>query len=78
MKKKVLIAGLVVLLLAVLLIPIPEHLKDGGTVIYRSMVYTVTKEHSIATEEEIEETGKMYNEGTIIEIFGVTVFDNVK
>ena len=77
MKKKVIII-VVVLVLAALLIPVPLRLKDGGTVRYKALTYCVTKEHSLAMVEEIEKTGKKYHEGTIVEIFGIEVFNNVE
>ena len=40
MKKKVMI-GICVLLATVLLVPIPMRLKDGGTVVYRAVLYQV-------------------------------------
>ena len=76
--KKTVTVIIIVLLLAVLLIPVPQRLKDGGTVRYKALTYCVTKEHSLAMEEEIEKTGRMYHEGTIVEIFGMKVFDNVE
>ena len=38
MKKKVMI-GICVLLAIVLLVPIPMRLKDGGTVVYLSLIH---------------------------------------
>lgn len=74
MKKKVII-GICILLAIVLLIPIPMHLKDGGTVIYNAILYRVEKVHRIDTvsTEEID-----YLEGTIVKIFGIEVYNDVK
>ena len=44
MKKKVMI-GICVLLAIVLLVPIPMRLKDGGTVVYRAVLYQVEDVH---------------------------------
>ena len=44
MKKKVMI-GICVLLATVLLVPIPMRLKDGGTVVYRAVLYQVEDAH---------------------------------
>lgn len=74
MKKKVII-GICILLAIVLLIPIPMHLKDGGTVVYNAVLYRVEKVHRIDTvsSEKID-----YLEGTIVKIFGIEVYNDVK
>lgn len=74
MKKKVII-GICILLAIVLLIPIPMHLKDGGTVVYNAILYRVEKVHRIDTvsSEKIN-----YLEGTIVKIFGIEVYNDVK
>lgn len=74
MKKKVII-GICILLAIVLLIPIPMHLKDGGTVVYNAVLYQVEKVHRINTKstEEVD-----YLEGTIVKIFGIEVYNDVK
>ena len=55
---------IVCILLAVfLLIPIPLRLKDGGTVEYKALVYRV-------------ESGKEYEEGIIIKVLGIEVYNN--
>lgn len=69
MKKK-LIIGIIILILLILLIPIPNHLKDGGTIEYKSLVYKISKVHNRKLESE-------HYDGTIIEIFGKEVFNNV-
>lgn len=71
MKKKVLIVGIIVLLL-ILLIPIPMHLNDGGTVEYKALTYRISKVHRLTGNLE-----KMYEDGIIIEILGFEVFNNV-
>ena len=72
MKKKVIIAIIVIILL-VLLIPIPSHSRDGGTVEYRALTYKVSKVHRLTGDLE-----KKYEDGTIIEILGFEVYNNVK
>ena len=74
MKKKVII-GICVLLAIILLVPIPVHLKDGGTIIYKAMVYQVEKVHRMVLED-ISEDG--YEDGTIIRIFGIEIYNDVK
>lgn len=75
MKKKAIII-VCVLLAIVLLFPIPMRLRDGGTVQYKAILYTVSVVHSLATVEE-QEAGKEFNEGIIIEILGFEIVNNV-
>ncbi|HPW53967.1 MAG TPA: hypothetical protein PK631_06290 [Erysipelotrichaceae bacterium] len=74
--KKLLIVAVTIMLL-VLLIPVPYHLKDGGSVIYEAILYKVSKIHRIASDED-REAGQEFYEGIIIEILGFEVFNNVK
>jgi len=71
MKKKIIIISIILAIL--LLIPIPMRLKDGGTIEYKAILYKVSKVHKINTESK---TG--YEEGIIIEVLGIQVFNNVK
>ncbi len=71
MKKKVII-GICVLLLLVLLIP--NHLKDGGTVQYRALLYTAEKVHRLNPVD----SKQLYQEGIILEIWGIKVLNTVK
>lgn len=73
MKKKALI-GMCVLLAAVLLFPITYHLKDGGTVVYKAVLYNVQRVHQF---DPVPDSGQNYLEGTIVEILGFEVFNNV-
>ncbi len=68
--KKKIIVGFIIIILLVLLIPIPIHLKDGGTVEYRALTYRISKIHRINL--------KGFEEGIIIKILGYKVYDNVK
>lgn len=72
MKKKVLII-IAILIAAILLVPIPFRLKDGGSVEYKAILYTVKAVHQINPDIE-----QPYIEGTIIRILGVEVFNNTK
>ena len=72
MKRKLLI-GLCILL-AILLIPVPLHLKDGGTVIYNAILYRVHVVHRLAPVD----SESRYLEGIIVEILGLEVFNNVE
>lgn len=72
MNKKLIILGVIIVLL-VLLVPIPHHLKDGGTIVYKAITYKVLKVHRLDLNSE---TG--YREGGIVEILGFEVYNNVK
>lgn len=69
-----------VLALVILLFPIRTNLKDGGSVQYKSLTYSITKVHSLISEEEAIKEGKVkpYVEGFVIRILGIKVFDNVR
>lgn len=62
----------IILICAILLVPIPAGYKDGGTVEYNAVMYTVRKEHSLSME------GRGYNVGTRLRILFWTVYDDVK
>ena len=64
---------LVILLALVLMIPIPIHMKDGGTVEYRAVLYRVTDVHRI--HHEIDGG---YIDGTVVEILGMEIYNNVE
>ena len=68
------IIGICVLLLLVLLIPIPNHLKDGGTVQYRALLYTVEKVHRLNPVD----SEQPYQEGIVLEILGIEVLNTVR
>ena len=72
MKKKIIIS-ISVLLAIVLLCPIPMRLRDGGTVKYQALLYSISDVHRLAPSVE-----SGYEEGLIIEILGMQVFNNVK
>lgn len=79
MKKKVIIISAAIILL-VLLFPIRNQLKDGGTVEYKALVYKVSKVKRLISIEEMEQEGKIkeYNQGIIIEILGFEIYNSVK
>ena len=74
-RKKIIILGLFALLTIILLFPIPLHLKDGGTVVYKAALYSVYKVHSM---DLVVDSELVYREGTIVEILGFEVFNNVE
>ncbi len=87
MRKKF-IVGLCVLFAAVLLFPITDHLRDGGTVEYKAVLYNVQKVHrlkpDLGSEKDhpqgtlVELSEQDYLKGTVVEILGFEVFNNVE
>ena len=74
MKKKAIIV-MIIIVLIILLIPIPRGLNDGGTVEYTALLYKVSKVHRYKLTEDAERT---FEDGTVIEILGIEIFNNVK
>ncbi len=79
MKKKIIIATIIVILL-ILLFPIRNQLKDGGTVEYKAILYKVSKVKKLISIEEMEKEGKIkeFDKGLIIEILGFEIYNSVK
>lgn len=71
MKKKIIIVFCILLIL-ILLIPIPIHLKDGGTIVYQSILYRVEDVHSLVMDSEYG-----YEVGTVVKILGIEVYNDV-
>ena len=71
MKGKAIAIGLI-LLGFILLLPIPLRYKDGGTVEYRALLYSVYDVHRLAIEPE-----GGYDERIIVEILGFEVYNSV-
>lgn len=69
----------VAVLLVILLFPIRNQLKDGGSVQYKSLTYEITKVHSLISEEEMEKEGKIkpYDHGYTIKILGFEIYNDV-
>ncbi len=74
MKRKI-ITVICVILALILLIPVPIMYKDGGTVEYKAVLYSIYDVHRLNPDMESED---MFIEGIIVEILGVTVFDSTK
>lgn len=72
-KKKALIAVIIVIGL-VLLFPIPQRLKDGGSIRYSAVLYQITDVDRLNSDIESEQP---YLEGIEIEILGAKVFSKV-
>lgn len=66
MKKKT-ITIIVIIGLVILLFPVKYRLKDGGSIVYKSIVYEVTKVHRIVGTGEIEK-------GWEVSIFGIELY----
>ena len=67
--------AIIVIILLILLIPIPFKLKDGGTVEWKSLTYSISKVNSIYSIDDIR---MGYKKGIVIKIFNITVFNNSK
>ena len=70
MKKKILIISL--LLMLVFLIPIRFQYKDGGTIEYRALLYSVKNVHRINPDQHDD-----YIEGTVVKVLGFEVYNDV-
>lgn len=68
MKKKIII----IIILVLMLIPIKFHLKDGGFIEYKAILYSVTKYHILN-----HKSTKGYDNGWKIKIFGLTIYDEI-
>ena len=80
MKKKIVI-GIVVFFMLVLLVPIRLQMKDGGSVQYKAVLYTVTKYHQSTLKENLEDEGIIesgYRVGWGVKVLGLEIFNNVK
>ena len=73
MKNKIIMCCAIFVML-VLFIPIPMRLKDGGSVVYQAVLYSVKDVHSLNPDME---SGAPYKEGIVIKVLGVKIFDNV-
>lgn len=71
MKKKTIII-IVIAVLLILLVPRPMYLNDGGTVEYKALTYKVLKVHRLTGKVD-----KEYEDGIIIKILGIEIFNNV-
>jgi hypothetical protein len=68
MKKKT-ITIILIIVLIILLFPIKYRLKDGGSIVYKSLVYEITKVHRLYDIDRIEK-------GWEISILGFQVYKN--
>lgn len=71
MNKKGIIIAIIVLFI-IMIIPIPMKLKDGGSVEYKAILYSVKKIHKLNNQSS---TG--YEDGWDIKILGFQVYNVV-
>ena len=72
---KKLLTVILILVLALLLFPIRQQYKDGGSVVYSAVLYEVYDVHAMYIEDHNYSEIK-FVEGYIIKILGVQVFNN--
>lgn len=72
MNKKIFIIIAIFVVLVILLFPKVIALNDGGTKIYKSLIYEVTKVHKIK-----DDSLNNYYEGTTIKILGKEIYNNL-
>lgn len=77
MKKKVIIAIIIVLLI-ILLFPIKRVFRDGGSKEYRALLYSISKIHRYVPESEVNEYVKPYEDGVIIKVLGIELYNTVE
>lgn len=68
MKKKIIRITIIIIAL-ILLFPIPLRYKDGGTVKYQAVLYSITDYHAFRGVDG-------YDTGIEIKILGITVYEN--
>ena len=79
MKKRIITIICLCFVALVLLVPIPLRYKDGGTVKYSALLYSVTNVHSIITQYVAEgEYKDGYEVGTIVRVLGFEVYNDVQ
>ncbi|EHQ91674.1 hypothetical protein DesyoDRAFT_4726 [Desulfosporosinus youngiae DSM 17734] len=69
MKKKVIRIAIIIIAL-ILMIPIPLSYKDGGTVKFRAVLYSITNYHALGEADG-------YDTGIEIKILGITIYENM-
>ena len=72
MKKKI-ITMVVIIIAIILLFPLPMRLKDGGSIEFKALLYTVTKYHKLSGNPN-----QMYIDGLGIEILGMEIYNSAK
>jgi len=67
--KKQLIRIIIIMITLILLFPIPIRYKDGGTVTYQAVLYSITDYHALRGVDG-------YDTGIEIKLLGITVYEN--
>ena len=77
MKKKIIIV-ILILILFISFFPIPNKMKDGGTVHYKALMYDIYDVHRLTfpIDDNDDSVKYEYIEGTIIKILGYEVYNN--
>ena len=80
MKKIIIIIFVIFFALAILVIPIPAKMKDGGTVHYNAILYDIYDVHRVTSPLEWNDAivENEYIEGTVVKILGFEVYNNTK
>lgn len=68
MKKKIIVWSIIALII-ILLIPYPYQIKDGGSIEYRAVLYSVNDYHAMMPNDAIAT-------GIVVKILGMKVYDN--
>lgn len=71
--KKAIVIIVAVIVMAILLVPVPLHLKDGGTVVYQAVLYSVSDVHNLNPDEP-----DGYDDGMIIKILGFEIYNSAE
>ncbi|WP_129724832.1 hypothetical protein [Xylanivirga thermophila] len=66
---------IIILLLFILLFPIPMRLKDGGSIRFQALLYSVTKVHRLNNDSEAVNE---FLKGWKVEVLNLKVYSNVK
>lgn len=74
MNRKIAVVVIIVVALVILLFPIRLQKRDGGSVEYKAITYSITKYHKITSLETDEH---FYFDGWRIELFGITLRDDI-
>ena len=68
--KKIFLVIVMLILFAICLFPRKIYLTDGGSVVYKSLIYSIKDSHEMINEKESLE-------GWSIEIFGMVIYDGI-
>lgn len=76
--RKIIVAVIIAVVLAILLIPCRLQYKDGGSIEYKAVTYSITKYHRLSPlGSEADLAGIQFLEGWKIELFGITLRDDL-